>query len=198
MRFRSGHISFDTLADLAEGRIAPAERAALAAHLEACPRCAANHTWLVNTTAQMRADELVDAPQAVVNSAIALFASRTAAGQPGLLRRIVAALSFDSGMPQQAFGVRSGLPSARQLLLSAEPYEIDLRVAQQSGALVLSGQVLGPCSGGEVELRGPTTARASLNRQCEWTLSPVAAGTYALVLRLGDAEIVLPELDLSP
>jgi len=192
------HLAYAALADLVEGRLSAAERTAAEQHLAVCERCAADREWLAATIGLMRDDRLVDAPDRAVERAIGIFRPRIAPQQPRLLRRIVAALSFDSGLPQQqAFGVRSGLPSARQLLWSAAPYDVDLRIEARGEALVVAGQVLGPCRGGDVALQGPAAAAASLNEQCEWTLPPVPPGDYTLLLRLGDAEIAIPDLRIE-
>jgi hypothetical protein len=116
-----------------------------------------------------------------------MFRSRAAEAEPSLLRRVVAALSFDSMQPGLAYGVRSGQAAARQMLYSAGDNDLDLRVQPVGDAWVVSGQVLGACTGGRVELKG-TDAEVSavLNELCEFTLPGVAAGDYTLRLLLGE------------
>lgn len=198
MSWKARHIPHATLVDLVEGRLSAAQHTASGEHLATCPRCAATRDWLARTIGLMRDDTLVDAPALAIDGAIDIFRPRIAAAQPGLMRAIVAVLGFDSGLPQLAFGVRSALPSDRQLLWSAPPYEIDLRIAARGDAFVVSGQVLGPCVSGEVELQGVDTICARLNEQCEWSLQPVPPGEYSLVVRLIDAEITIPELRIEP
>ena len=171
MRLTPRHIPFARLADLAEGRLAPEEAAEARAHLSDCTNCSAQAAQLGHLSALMRADTSEDAPPELVASVVRMFRARRAQEeQPGLLRRLVAALAFDSSSLRPAFGVRSG-------------------------------QVLGPCTGGEVELvdaAGSTAARAALNDLCEFTLlPPTPDGTYALRLRLDDAEVEIPELSLK-
>jgi hypothetical protein len=151
----------------------------------------------------MRADTTEDAPAELVASTVRMFRARRAQEtEPGLLRRLVAALTFDSSSLQPAFGVRSGQAApARQLLFSAGDLDVDLRLAPGGEGWTVSGQVLGACKGGEVELvdaEGSTAARATLNELCEFTLlPPTPDGTYALRLRLDEAEIEIPELSLK-
>ncbi len=204
MRLTPRHIPFARLADLAEGRLSPEEAAEERAHLDACTRCAGQAAQLGHLAALMRADTTEDAPPALVSDVVRMFRARRAAEtpEPGLLRRLVAALSFDSSSLTPAFGVRSGQAApARQLLFSAGDLDVDLRLAQGPEGWTVSGQVLGPCKGGEVELvgaEGSTAARAALNELCEFTLlPPTPDGTYALRLRFDGTEVEIPELNLK-
>src|SRR5829696_6331433 len=163
MRLTPRHIPFARLADLAEGRLSPEEAAEERAHLADCTRCAGQAAQLGHLAALMRADTSEDAPAALVASVVRGFRARRARGEePGLLRRLVAALTFDSSSLQPAFGVRSGQAApARQMLFSAGDLDVDLRLAPGGEGWTVSGQVLGPCRGGEVELLsgGETAAR---------------------------------------
>jgi len=205
MRMTPQHIPFARLAEMAEGRTSQGASAAESAHLSACTRCASEAERLGRLAALMRADKSEDAPPAVVESVVRMFRAHSAgaaAAEPGLLRRLVAALTFDSSGLRPAFGVRSGQPApARQLLFSAGDFDVDLRLAPGGEGWTVSGQVLGPCRDGEVEAvgsDGSVAARATLNDLCEFTLlPPVAGGTYALRLRLEGTEIEIPELSLK-
>ena len=117
----------------------------------------------------------------------------------GLLRRVVATLTFDSNSQTPAYGVRSGTAApARQLLFSAGDFDVDLRLAAGVEGWTVSGQVLGPCGGGEVEVEGAegAGARAALNDLCEFTLPPVPEGVYTLRLRVDEVEVEVPSLSL--
>jgi anti-sigma factor RsiW len=201
MKLSLPHLSFALLADLVEGRLAAQEQASAQTHLAQCAQCAEQAAKLERVTALMRADTSEDAPRDVLSNAVQLFRTRAvAAEKPGLLRRLVASLSFDSGSLAPAFGVRSSATaSARQLLFSAGDLDVDLRLAPASAGWVVSGQVLGACNGGRVELFAASevpSSRAALNEQCEFTLPPVPSGEYTLRLLIDDAEIKIPELSL--
>jgi len=198
MRLTRQHIAFERLADLAEGRLAPEDERGARAHLADCADCAGQAAQLARLTSLMRADVSEDAPRDVLMNAIALFRARRAEGAPGLLRRVVAALTFDSSTLTPAFGVRSGQAApARQLLFSAGDFDVDLRLAPGGEGWTVSGQVLGPCGGGEVEVAaGGRHERAGLNDLCEFTLPPVPEGVYTLRLRVGEVEVEIPELSL--
>ncbi|HEX8283808.1 MAG TPA: hypothetical protein VF588_10660 [Pyrinomonadaceae bacterium] len=202
MRLTPRHIPFARLADLAEGRLSPEEAATERAHLDGCTSCSAQAAQLGHLAALMRADTSEDAPPALVADVVRMFrARRGRADEPGLLRRLVAALTFDSSSLTPAFGVRSGQAApARQLLFSTGDLDVDLRLAGGPEGWTVSGQVLGPCQGGEVELvggDGSTAARAALNELCEFALAAVPEGAYAVRLRFDQTEVEIPELSLK-
>jgi len=200
MRLSRQHIPFARLADLAEGRLAAAEEGAARAHLADCAGCAEQASQLARLTTLMRSDASEDAPRDVLLNAVGLMRARRPETEaaPGLLRRLVASLTFDSNTLTPAFGVRSGQTApARQLLFSAGDFDVDLRLAAGGEGWTVSGQVLGPCAGGEVEVSaGPQAARAGLNDLCEFTLPPVPEGVYTLRLRVGEVEVEIPQLSL--
>ncbi len=204
MRLTPRHIPFARLADLAEGRLTPAEATEDRAHLDACTKCSAQAARLGHLAALMRADTSEDAPPALVADVVRMFRARKsqAEAEPGILRRLVAALAFDSSSLTPAFGVRSGQAApARQMLFSAGDLDVDLRLAQGTEGWTVSGQVLGPCESGEVELigtDGATVAHSTLNELCEFTLlPPQPEGVYTVRLRLDGAEVEIPELSLK-
>jgi anti-sigma factor RsiW len=198
MNLMSQHIPFAQLAELAEGRLLPEERERVRAHLDACQQCSGQLATLDQVINLMRTDMSEDAPRDAQAYAVGLFRARAARRQPSPVERVLAALSFDSLRAAPAFGVRSGQAAARQLLYSAGEHDLDLRIVQSGDKWVVSGQVLGQCAGGRVELEGAgKTATAELNDQCEFALSPVPGGSYTLHLRLADAEIEVPEIILG-
>jgi hypothetical protein len=147
----------------------------------------------------MRTDDSEDPPPHVVARVLRLYRSRMAqAPSPGLLRRVVAALRFDSAQSPLALGVRAGEPAARQLLFSAGAHELEVRAVPVGRAWTVAGQVLGPPGAGMVELRGAAeTVQAVLTDQCEFRLPPVPAGRYTMTVRVSDAEIEVPGLELA-
>ncbi len=169
-------------------------------HLSTCRNCDNQFRRLEQLLKTMRSDREPDAPRDLVAFVLNLFQEGKRSATPSLLRHIIAALSFDSAMNlAPAFGVRSGQASSRQLLYSAEANDIDLRITRQGDRLVVTGQVLGEeCAGSEVVLKGETeSASASLNQLCEFTLPPVQPGSYALVLRMANLEVEIPDIDLK-
>jgi anti-sigma factor RsiW len=199
MKTTSRHISFEKLADLAENRLADEERAASLSHVADCSHCGARLNDLAQLINIMRTDSAEDAPRDVRANAVALFGVRGSSTKPGMAQRLIAALSFDSAGLSPAHGLRSGQPQARQLLYSAGENDLDLRIRPGGAEWFVSGQVLGQCEGGQVELQGEAGASAvvvPLNDLCEFALPPVPTGRYTLRLRLTDMEVEVPDLEL--
>jgi anti-sigma factor RsiW len=194
------HIHIDRLTDLAEGRLTPDEHVPLLAHLAGCPACARELEQLQRLLMLMRTDTTEDAPPAVVARAVALFQPRSAslATLGDRVRRLVAALRFDSGLTPLALGVRSGGSAARQWLFETDGYTLDVRALPSGEHWSIVGQVLGACSGGQVTLSGPAgTTQVALTGLCEFTVPPQPAGVYALHLRLNVEDVEIEGITLT-
>lgn len=206
MSHNDAHLAFAALADMIEARLPPPQQTAAHAHLAVCADCSMQAERLARAVNSMRADARTeDAPPAALAYAINVFRALrpTEAERPSLVRRVLAALTFDSAQGlRPAFGVRSGqtAAAARQLLYRADDLDLDLRIAPVAAAWALSGQILGAtsCVGGEVELDSATLhTRAELNEACEFMLPSVPTGNYTLRLRLAEAEIEINDLMLA-
>jgi len=127
------------------------------------------------------------------------------------IRRVLAALRFESTNLALASGLRSGEATSRQLLFFAEAYELDLRLTPVGEAWVISGQVLGgeephtiqrspanarPAIGVALQ-RGTMALETVLNDQYEFTLPPVPVGIYKLTVHLPDLEVVVAALKVG-
>lgn len=193
------HIPFEQLADLAEERTPAEERGALLQHIAACPRCEGELMPLQQLIMTMRTDTAVDAPRDVIAHARNVFRHGASLKSASLVRRIVAALTFDSLTSAPAFGMRSGQAGTRQLLFSAEGNDIDLRISAQADGWVISGQVLGATSkSADALLQGDAhSTMAVLNDLSEFSFAPVPPGNYKLNVRLGDVEVEVQQLELG-
>lgn len=147
---------------------------------------------------------LESAPEFVIQRALAVFKSRPQAEpEPGLLRRLLATLTFDSaGASPLAYGMRSGGGEVRQLLYSVEGRDIDLRLSRdaglQSGHWRLSGQILGPDMQGRIVLRaGERQWETPLSEVGEFHFDPVAGDPLQLSLHLAGTVIELPPIALE-
>lgn len=199
MRSTNPHIPLEELADFAEGRAVAADLGAAMKHLLDCSACAEELHRLDEVISLMRSDRTQDAPRDLLAYAINVFRRRSLDEQPSLLRRIVAALSFDSMAQVPAFGVRSGVSASRQLIYSAEDSDIDLRITLSDDKWIVAGQVLREeCVGGRVEINGDSgSATAKLNDLCEFTLPALAPGKYLLRIQMPDVEVEVPQLELK-
>jgi len=164
--------------------------------------------------------ELPDAPPAWVAAAVALWpaAASAPAGLPAWLaglRRVLATLRFDSAaQPALALGMRGARASTRQLLFSAEGYDLDLRLtpAPDGPGWQLDGQVLGPegpmrvaLSTGEAELgAAPPAGAPATSREVEpdefgeFHFQGLAQGRWRLQLHLPALLVELPPIELDP
>lgn len=197
MNFISPHLEFDKLADLAEGRLADSERQQTLAHLARCSSCSEKSAHLERTVEMMRSDATEDVPAYAFEKVKDMFRARVKPAD-SIFKQVLATLKFDSLLETPAFAIRSAATSERQLLFNAGERELHLQIKQTGDRRVVSGQVLGPCTGGQVELQGINiTVKAVLSDLCEFTLDSVPEGTYALILRLPDAELRIPDLNLG-
>jgi hypothetical protein len=194
----TSHITTETLANLAEGRIAPEVQEAAMAHISSCPICDNALSRLQHLVSMMRSDMSEDAPRDVLAMAIGIFSQRSQS-TPSLLQRIVATLTFDSFKAAPAFGLRTGYSPSRQMLFSAGDNDLDLRITVENDRYLVAGQVIREsCTAGVVELSGIAgSAQASLNETCEFSLPGVPLGTYSLKLKMADLEVEIPELELK-
>jgi hypothetical protein len=157
-----------------------------------------------------RAAALPDAPPALLRAAIrqwhAAQPSMLQAAAQAILKRVVAALTFDSwAAGPLAFGVRAVPSDTRHLLFSAMGRDIDVRITPAAGHFALTGQILGPDESGVIELASASDESgeaagakvASLDALGEFRLEGIPGGAYVLTLRLGEDEIVLPPIDVG-
>jgi len=211
MKTTSQHIPFEQLTYLAHqraeaGELGESERIEAMSHISTCTSCGSKLQKLEDVILLMKTDREPDAPRDLIAYAINIFDQGRESIVTSALRRLVAALTFDSNVGlAPAFGVRSGqLPSSRQLLYSAEGSDVELRITPREDQWVVAGQVLGrECVGGEVNLVNlvrvegeERVAVAVLNELCEFSLPAVPPGSYKLLLRLTDLEVEVPQLEL--
>jgi hypothetical protein len=152
-----------------------------------------------------RAIAMPDAPQQLVLDALELWRLHRPPTRHPLRQRWVAVLGFDSWAATPIAAGMRALPSeARQMLFSADRFEVDLRIAPLAGRFAVSGQLFGPAADGSVELAaldrgGRESSRHSvtLDPSSEFRIDSVSRGTYLVTVRLGGCEIVLPPIDVG-
>lgn len=189
----SQHIPVEQLSDLVSNRKAFEEAIQIRSHLAECSECAS----LLAILEQGASLSNIDVERVAASDAVANDTGTSTEVEVNLLSRLVAVLSFDSRQLSPAFGVRSGQSVARQLLFSIGENDLDLRVAPDDGAWIVSGQVLGDCDSGQVVLLGANiTERASMNELCEFYLPRVPPGSYSLLVQISNMEIEVPEFEL--
>jgi hypothetical protein len=197
MNIFSPHIHFSELTELAEelAKTSPDARA----HLAICSECSSQLQLLRQTIGFMQSDTAEDAPAELIRQAKGIFREKVVAHGPSLLQVIIASLTFDSLTNAPAFGLRSQTSAGRQLIYSTETADIDVRVSPEDDQWQIAGQILGAdCPGGDVDLVGDDfSVSAELNELCEFSFGSVPAGAYKISIRLPDALIETPRLELG-
>lgn len=193
---------FATLADYFEGRLDAERRAAVQAWIDSAPD-SADLRWLqafYAVNAQVTFAPLSDAAR---RSLLDRFAARRkAAAGPTVWQRLVAALTFDSDLPQFAPAMRSAHGASRQLLFSTAQADVALDVARAGERFTVNGQLLfndadaAPCS---VQLLAGDSAVALTGTDTlgEFVLADLPAGSYQLVVSHDAFDILIETLALN-
>jgi hypothetical protein len=195
-----GHPPFDRLVDLVRGDLSAEQQAEFVAHIATCSYCAAEVAWIEHIRELYRTDDSTSAPPTALAPVRSFFSSGVVLHGAGQLRRITAVLTFDSKHAPLVIGMRSGMAVKRQLVFRAEELDLDLHVVPTGAKWIISGQVLGSDADGQAELHeetGALLATAPLNNLRQFTLPPVAAGTYTLIVQLDDTVIEIPGLEIG-
>ena len=201
MKIFQPHISIHRLADYAEGRLLPDEQPVVERHVAACSQCDDQVSDLRRLIQLMRSDRSEDAPVFALVRVYQLFVARQGfrPSAPGLRKRVLAELAFESVEMAAGFRTRAGLPGARQLLFHAGENEIDLRIEPVDQAWIVSGQVFGKAAVHDrVLLQGERETRhTALNDLREFVLPPVQIGQYRMILSLEDRDIEIDDIRLG-
>jgi len=195
------HVSVRTMAEYLTGELSLLKRVDVESHTAVCERCAAKMSNLRLFIGEILIQTAGRSSESVVELAVQQFREKRSrlSALADSLRKVLAVLQFDSAGLAPALGVRSGPPSARQLLFQAEAEQIDLRIEPANQAWIISGQVLGRSGGrGEAILQGTAgSSEAHLNEQNEFSFTPIQAGTYRVILKLALVEIEIHEIRIG-
>jgi hypothetical protein len=166
------------------------------AHLATCEQCSREVAKVSRLLNVMATHELETPPPHATAAVLAMLPP--AAPQPSLLQRLQAVLRLDSGAGSLAYGLRGGQGKSRQLLFSAGPYEIDLRIRPDTQGWLLMGQLLGDTETGIVRLTdGQTMLVSDINMVGEFLFQAVPAGTYTLIVAIEDTELEISHVELE-
>jgi hypothetical protein len=196
------HVPDRTLAEYSTGELSLLKRVEVETHIAGCSSCAEKLVAMKDLIAKMRGDASLNSPPNIIDRAVRAFQSKNShsASLSGLAGRVLAILRFDSSGLAPVFGVRSGMLGTRQLLFSAGPDEIDLRIEPADQDWTVSGQILGKSPpGGKAILAGQSSdmREVPLNELSEFVITPVQAGVYKLILVLNKTEIEIEEIRIG-
>ncbi len=206
---RSEDEEFARLMDWVEGRLSEEEARAVEEWVAAAGAATrADVAWL-RAFARVSEDTVIASPPARVREALIERFDAYAEGKqhPGLLQRLVAALTFDSTM-QPAPGLRAARAqeAQRQLVYSTDAADVAMTVRPRArdGLLDLYGQVL-PVDGADSGVFGVQLLEGSsevgttaTNDLGEFTFEAVQAGVYEVLVGSDRVEIRIPDVELNP
>lgn len=198
--------AFEQLADLLDGRLAPAPAAAVERHVAlGCLQCGEDVAWYGRVKLVAASDDSVEPPPWVLKRALRIF--DTQPGARSLASRVIASLVFDSlRRPGLAMSRSIGVED-RQLMYEAEPYSIDLQVASLDQARAdLSGQILRrdelmfeSVAGLSLDLarEGCPVLSTVTNDRGEFRVGALACGNYDLKIEARDVSITIIGLPIA-
>jgi len=134
------HIDTETALDLLEERLENAVARHWNDHLAACSMCSSELDTLQGFKESLKRPHLENAPEGMLASAVSLFQKPRNTAEPSRVRRVLANLTFDS-LSQPAFAGARGESATRQVVLSAEEFDIHVRVWATDESRELLGQI---------------------------------------------------------
>src|SRR4051812_1789083 len=120
------HMSTEQALDLGDGRLEPAEAAFWKNHISTCSTCMQDLADWRNLGMNLRRSHLENAPPKDLQRALDIFAPSGTVGSK--FRQVLAGIIFDSFQQPAFAGARGGAPSARQLVLRAEEFDIHVKI----------------------------------------------------------------------
>lgn len=201
-------VEFDRLADWLEGRLSADDaRAVQEAVAAADSDTLADIAWLRRFFTATESAVMESPPRELVDALVETFEEHTRNRRaPGLVRRVLAGLAFDSNL-QPAAGLRAvgGQQARRQLIYHADAFDLALNLLARDGDndLDVDGQVL-PREGGEPEVvsvqllrDGDELALTVTDDLGSFAFRRVAPGGYELVLSAERVEVSVLPVDVS-
>jgi hypothetical protein len=202
--------SFSEMLDWLEGRLPPDEAQAVAERLQAADAATlADLDWLRLFLQARQSIQFASPPPSVRETLKQRFATYAEAREPpGLLKRWLATLTFDSRAQPVTAGLRSAAEEGqqRQLIYTTEAAEIALTVQSilPNKNFIVSGQIFPmadtPTDAFSIQfLRdAQEVALAATDELGEFTFSDLPAGEYQMVVSAGQYEVVIPSVLLRP
>lgn len=201
-----GDTGFESLADWVEGRLTQEEAEAVARGVARGGEEPRRDVEWLRAFVEASEDVALASPPPEARGELMRRFEAYAEGRrgPGFLERLVAGLTFDSGL-QPAFGVRSAGARERQMIYSTDLADVALNVQPRAGGnLDILGQLL-PIGDDAPEdfavqlLRadGTQAGIAPTDALGEFAIEDVVPGEYGVVLGDDRVEILIPSVQLS-
>lgn len=201
----SDDVEFARLVDWVEGRLSEQEARIIEKRAATDSATHADAAWLRAFACISEVIIIASPPPEIRETLIERFKVYAEGNQhPGLLQRLVATLTFDSGQ-QPALGWRATTPgSQRQFAYSTEAADVTINVRPRPSdrLLHLDGHILpidSTCSrafGVQLLAGSSEVATTATNDLCEFAFEAVPRGVYEMIVSSDRVEISIPQVDL--
>ncbi len=204
---KSEDVEFARLLDWVEGRLSEQEARTVAEQVAAADSATYADVAWVRAFARISEDTVIALPPSRVRDTLIERFEEYAEGkqQPGLLKRLVATLTFDSDL-RPAVGLRAGAisESQRQLVYSTDAADVAIivRPRARDGLVDVYGQILPVDSidsgvfGVQLLKDASEVATTATNDLGEFTFEAVPPGVYEALAASDRVEIQLPQVEL--
>jgi len=193
------HLNTEELVDYMDGRVSDQAKLALENHLASCADCTELSAEFRSLVLRLQEDASFEPPAEIVQWGLNLFQPLLQPSIGGSLRKMIAALVFDTfDQPLQAGVRRVGAPS-RQLLFRAGDVDVDVKIEsmEANDRITLVGQVLSTTAKFfdstpvKLESHGVVRYRTMTNLVGEFSFDEVPKDTYHLSVDLPEGQITL-------
>lgn len=198
--------SLAELADWVEGRLSDDDARRLAARVAGAGAAARGDAAWLREFAALRGRVVLEAPPAAARAPLrqAFAEYARAHGPQGALRRLVAALAFDSQQTLAA-GLRGGGAAPRQMIYATEVLDIALYIQPRpqdwrfdiNGQIFLKAALTATAFGAKLLEGVDEVAAAAVDDLGEFAFEALRAGRYAIALENSSYRVVLAQIELA-
>jgi hypothetical protein len=182
-----------------DGRVSGEGKLAVENHLSQCKDCAELKEELRMLVLRLQEDTTFEPPAELVQWSVSLFQPLSQPSTGGKLRKLIAALVFDTFDQPLLAGVRRVGAPPRQLLFRAGDVDVDVKIEsmEANDRITLVGQVLSTTSKFfdntpvKLESHGIVRYRTMTNLVGEFSFDEVPKDTYHLSVDLPEGQITL-------
>lgn len=198
--------SWETLVDWIDGRLSSDEAELVEAWANQS-ESDADLAWL-HAFRQSRQAIVLDEPPAELRRELrGMFADHVATAaaeteRPSLTQRLIAALSFDSGLQLGMAGARGHADALRQLIYSTDVADVTLTLQDGDAGLQIDGQILPLIDMALGELHaeltqdGEVVDEAAVDASGQFTFASISPGAHQLAVRSETLTIEIESIDL--
>jgi hypothetical protein len=193
------HLSVEDLMTYVDGLTPANEKGVVEQHLDTCSECNELRQELQHLVTRLQHESICEPPSQLVQWGIELFQPVMQPASGGRIRKIIAALVFDTFDQPALAGIRRVGAPPRQLLFRAGDVDVDVKVEsmEANDRITLVGQVLS--TGAKffdntpvkLESHGIVRYKTKTNVVGEFTFDEVPKDTYHLSVDLPEGQITL-------